>query len=586
MCFSLATDWLDKCSREHVECKKQNSPAPLPTRVIDVGDSQTEPHLHVTEEGEVGAWAALSYCWGGESGFILNASSFSRFRRQIPLSDFPLTLRDAILVTRRFGLRYLWIDSLCIFQDDDDDWAIEASRMSSVYSSAAVTIAATSAETVNSGFLDGRERYFNLKFPWRRYGHRDGSKHEHRTYPVVFRGTLRAYMSLDRLTDLRWGTRGWTLQEQLLPARVLFYSPGEMIWQCRTGTAIEPAEEVSDRITLFSQIKRLPFLSDKPEDPMDNTRRIHKAWYNLLEQYTERHLTIEDDRLPAIGALAQTFHTILNEQYCAGLWRGDLLSGLLWSIKRGSRSSALPGTYVQRVWFRILGHKEKKPKTAPALETPTAVTSKNCAPSWSWVGSDFSVGLNWPCQDDDLDYLARVIGVDIHSKSQNHFGRLESAELLLHAPYHHLNLRLRSYSKPWWNPVSLLQRTLTRLGPLAKTKKLAQIALTRPDYLAETNTNRSVIVPDSSTEFTVIKIAKTAHQSNAELLLLILQPEMRHEGDCEEPQRYRRVGLLELRSFWHRGDSYVGEMMTDKLQSGAYAEVAKEEWPVKTFVIV
>ncbi|PIG80768.1 hypothetical protein AARAC_010657 [Aspergillus arachidicola] len=583
VCLSLAAGWLDKCSQEHAECDAdQGKIALLPTRVIDVGDSLTPPHLHVSGDGETGKWVALSYCGGADSGFTLNASSFDNLRSGQPLSDFPPTLQDAVLVTRALGVRFLWIDSLCIFQDDTNDLAAEASRRSRVYSNAVVTIAATTAETVNDGFLDKREPHFNCSFPWRRHDHPDSVKNGCRTYPVFFRGG-RSPLNKERPRDSPWATSGWTLQEELLSKRILYYTKQEMIWQCRAGTAAEPAEEPEPYSTLFSRLKKLSASSGDPEKSTKSATATYKVWYELLEEYVRRHLTSENDRLPAIGAIAESLHTQLNEQYCAGLWRGDLLFGLLWSIQCSSGGSGPPGRIIRRALLRLFDTQAKHP-TLPAREIPTGV-SKNHGPSWSWVGADTFVGLTWPQQLGTFDYLAKVGHVEVRGKIQDDFGPVEGAALTLDAPYRHLHLRLGTYSKSPWNPISLVQRALTRLSPLARTRKLAQIALTRPDYLASTTTSGSVIVPSSSTEFTLIQLAKTSLGPRPVLYLLLLQPRAKDKANKGEQQRYRRVGLLRLMPSKYDDDDYIGETMTDLLEGDAYREVTKRKWPVGTFVI-
>jgi hypothetical protein len=101
---------------KHKTCRRLNrEDKQLPTRVIDVGspEGNREPRLVVTN-GAFGSWVALSYCWGGESIFKLKASNIHDMLSGIPLENFPATLRDAVHITRRLGLRYLWIDALCI----------------------------------------------------------------------------------------------------------------------------------------------------------------------------------------------------------------------------------------------------------------------------------------------------------------------------------------------------------------------------------------------------------------------------------------------------------------------------------------
>ncbi|KAH6983946.1 heterokaryon incompatibility protein-domain-containing protein, partial [Ilyonectria destructans] len=268
----------------------------LPTRVIDVDST---PRLHISGDGEVGRWVALSYCWGGDSTFTLNSTSFNNLPTGLPLLDFPLTLRDAVLVTRALGVRYLWIDSLCIFQDDKDDWAVEASRMSDVYSHAVVTIAATSAESVNDGFLGRRKAYFSCAFPWRRHDNVNSR-------PVLLRIPCDYFSDQTKQLNSRWAYRGWTFQEELLSQRLLCYMTERMIWYCRKGRAVEPEEDPGKAVSLFSTLKKLP---------KHSTGAVHKTWYEVLEKYTKRDLTFEKDRLPAIGAFSTSFRAMLRDQY-------------------------------------------------------------------------------------------------------------------------------------------------------------------------------------------------------------------------------------------------------------------------------
>ncbi|PWY72844.1 HET-domain-containing protein [Aspergillus eucalypticola CBS 122712] len=548
-CLSLAAEWLRKCYKGHKECdKREDKPPFFPTSVIDVGSSLKRPHLHVSSVGETGRWVALSYCWGGDSRFTLNASGRS-------LKLFPSTLRDAVLVTRALGVRYLWIDSLCIFQDDSSDWEAEASKMSSVYRHAAVTIAATSAESANDGFLDKRAPYFSCTFPWRRrYYQGSGSVNDDsRADPVVFRSYRRPFHR-EPLRHSRWATRGWTLQEELLSRRLLYYTKEEMVWRCRAGRAREPARDVNGYDTEFPEPQL--FIPDEPDDKHTpgSTRSAYKTWFKLLEDYAARNLTFEKDRLPAIGALAESFHAHLKEQYCAGLWRGDLLFGLLWSI-RHCQGSGRPA--------------------------PTSVPSIERGPSWSWIGAHAYISLKWPSPGarSFMTYLARVVHCQVYRKSHDIFGHVEGAELVLEAPYRHVCLRPGSYSKFRWEPVK-------------STRELTQIALMRPEHLKSTETSSSVIFPSSSVEFTLIQVAKVTGVLRPRLYLLILQPHTRTEANSGGLHRYRRVGLLrlqpEIEDCWSDEPSHavsVERISTRRLEDAAYWEVIREEWPVGSFLI-
>lgn len=121
--LDLARHYLERCAADHPKCASVNNEVNLPTRVIDVGSGEHAPFLFVTNESQ-GRYCALSYCWGGGNNFaVTNTSNLKERTQSIDMSNgsLPRTIRDAILSTRRLGDRYLWIDGLCIVQDDPAD---------------------------------------------------------------------------------------------------------------------------------------------------------------------------------------------------------------------------------------------------------------------------------------------------------------------------------------------------------------------------------------------------------------------------------------------------------------------------------
>jgi hypothetical protein len=130
--LEIASGWLDNCSKTHANCSRPvNGAHDLPKRVLNVGDESTNPFLvEPTGDSRSGKWAALSYCWGGESSMKLTKQNKTQLKRGKTLYEFDATIRDAILVTRALGLTYLWIDALCISQDQDlQDWNEQSSKM-------------------------------------------------------------------------------------------------------------------------------------------------------------------------------------------------------------------------------------------------------------------------------------------------------------------------------------------------------------------------------------------------------------------------------------------------------------------------
>jgi hypothetical protein len=126
----------------------------LPTRVVYVGDGSREPYLYETSR-EDALYTALSHCWGGKKNIHLTTKTADLEIRgeSIPISTLPKTFADAVLLTRKLGIKYIWIDSLCIIQDDAEDWVRESARMAEVYQNAALTISADGAADGSQGLF-------------------------------------------------------------------------------------------------------------------------------------------------------------------------------------------------------------------------------------------------------------------------------------------------------------------------------------------------------------------------------------------------------------------------------------------------
>lgn len=151
-CFDLASSWLATCVQEHKGCGRQNPL--LPTRVIDIGlNGDREPFLWETQRS-TGRYAALSYCWGTGSKVLKTTKDSLRDHKSgLIFAHLPKTLQHAVIIARRFKIPYLWIDALCIIQDDPEDWARESSMMCDVYSSAYLIIVASNSLSTSHGIF-------------------------------------------------------------------------------------------------------------------------------------------------------------------------------------------------------------------------------------------------------------------------------------------------------------------------------------------------------------------------------------------------------------------------------------------------
>jgi hypothetical protein len=146
-----AREWIRSCLTEHKEGPRRQGLPFLPTRVVDVSDLK----LHLSC-GERSTYAALSYCWGGVQSYVTTRATIECHTNHLKLEAMPATIRDAIRTTRDLGIRYLWIDALCIIQDSKIDKEVEITNMNKIYKDATVTIAAANASSVHDGFLAPR----------------------------------------------------------------------------------------------------------------------------------------------------------------------------------------------------------------------------------------------------------------------------------------------------------------------------------------------------------------------------------------------------------------------------------------------
>jgi len=147
--FRLLRRWLNVCNHDH-RCIPPNTL--LPDRVLEVLDAQGMSCLKLEEpNGTVEQYIALSHCWGNTAGLRTLNSNVDAFKESIEFNKLPKTFKDAVIITRELGIRYLWIDSLCIIQDSEQDWFEQSARMGEVYSGAWLTISASASTSTDSG---------------------------------------------------------------------------------------------------------------------------------------------------------------------------------------------------------------------------------------------------------------------------------------------------------------------------------------------------------------------------------------------------------------------------------------------------
>ncbi|KAH7317543.1 heterokaryon incompatibility protein-domain-containing protein, partial [Rhexocercosporidium sp. MPI-PUGE-AT-0058] len=330
-CFSLTKSWFDECQVSHSKCQANLEPR-LPSRVVcfddDSGNDEFNLRVHESAADERGAYIFLSYQWGGVQPLTARSSNMLDVTKDISLEMVPVTWRDAFIVARRLGIKYLWIDALCIIQDSQDDWAREASRMSDYISNATFVLAAGFGSNSYAGLFEERrvEDLASLVY-------NTESTNGHWSGGVVH---LRRPLGETREAILKTplAKRAWTMQESVLPERLLYYGSEQMYWNCQEH-ALAEGSAFPER-PIWNLASQMRVLSTQPNPSSSSSPLLLNPWYDLVQEFSARVLTVRRDVFPAIASIAQMFETS-GGRYLAGLWQNDLHRGLLWNASKFSQ---------------------------------------------------------------------------------------------------------------------------------------------------------------------------------------------------------------------------------------------------------
>ncbi|KAE9379924.1 HET-domain-containing protein [Stipitochalara longipes BDJ] len=370
----VAKSWLDAC-QSHEACNTTSET--LPTRLLDLTGT---PRLCLGANLGPIKYATLSHCWGSIPFQTLERENLQQFFTQIPTSALQKTFQEAIQTATYMGLQYLWIDSLCIIQDSEEDWRVESSMMASVYGNSSLNISA-------SGARDGSQGCF---FP-RNKTRRCQVQVENDFFDCYPRNL---HLALE-IQPLYF--RGWTLQERILPRRTLHCTRGQLFWECNQTRFCEilPTENPMEEAIRYGDR-----LLDKSATPSDQ-------WHRIVARYSACMLTNPRDKLVALSGLARRFQNTTNETYVAGLWKEHLQYDLCWWVLSESQAS---NSEVYR------------------------------APSWSWAHLDGQVNFisahQYNINTDILNFHASVLDVQLELKDQeNTFGEILSGTLRLACEY-------------------------------------------------------------------------------------------------------------------------------------------------------
>lgn len=446
-----ANKWLDRC--KCYEDRESGDKGFLPQRLLDLrdyipanvkgptggeGTETSEKLVYLVEKTQLHdipaidrQYVTLSYCWGAakrereehgsHQNLRLREDNIDGLHRGFKVSELPLTLQNAIDFASRLahGIRYIWIDVLCIIQSGDQqnaDWLGQSSEMDQIYGNSFLNISATAAENSDEGMY----RWRQPKDLWEKK-----MKIKLHGIPGIQAGKDR--FQVCRVTDATFwdryvlnapvNKRGWVLQERLMAPRVLHFCKFQVAWECSCFRATESRPETvsspyigSGNIISKTNLKGLLPVPDgeklrcsrlgvfDPDEHLGDKRYAYEIWKHVVETYSVTALTVPGDKLIALSGIAKRMNEYIESEYIAGMWKDCLASQLLWRVEPIFRDNG----------FHYL------------CSRPEAYR----APSFSWASVELEQGQHIAYGEiTDKDILIKVVEVAIiRPREDNPYG--------------------------------------------------------------------------------------------------------------------------------------------------------------------
>lgn len=349
--LALINTWLSFCKKNHQWCKEsQGKGSWRPTRLVDTGDidSEQRPRVVVTATENVRdmEYLCLSHRWI-DTRVKLESTNIHELERSIPVQEVSHTIREAFDTTRRLGFRYIWIDSLCIFQDHQNnagwqDWLTESSRMGDNYKYAVLTMAPTPAMELADQFFSTRTmtQRSPLAIEIKRKAPQDMAWSVCTPPRADASGIYYCFSEIvwsGQVHQAPLNRRGWVYQERLLSPRTVHFA-SDVFWECRekVASSMIPMGLFDVRQWVRQDTATAKCWSTMLRSIGSGFLDEYGNWKNLVMNFSRCNLTLDRDKLPAISAIAREMQ-LPDDQYLAGLWRKGFVSQLVW--RRAMRST-------------------------------------------------------------------------------------------------------------------------------------------------------------------------------------------------------------------------------------------------------
>ena len=390
----LVRSWLSDCeTHHHNPCQPtmMEEAKSVSTMFIDVVDKcLVDGKLHGTD------YVALSYVWGQVANLKTSKKDLLQFQTpgniSTSRSDIPRTIRDTMDLTRELGFRYLWVDSLCIVQDDHHTLQRNLENMGLIYANSVLTVVSTYGSDAESGLRPSS----------------GSSKSATEQLPVLHLPHIRLQLqpetdNIEDITGAKWSSRAWTFQEAFFSRRCVIFGR-ETTWYCRTVTfkeseieprpnpaALDPDLQEEVRLGLVLQYEVPESLPDFCLDvgsrfSVESDPGMWRTFGRIIERYNKRDLSIDTDITRAIAGTMSAFTKVTNQPLHYGLPIEIFNIAMLWQHRSTPRRRGAVDTHL------LPDH----------------------LPSWSWMGWQTDLDLCWDALTRE-DYY-NVSQVDWHSR--------------------------------------------------------------------------------------------------------------------------------------------------------------------------
>lgn len=374
--------WLRECETTHMRCaqRRVERSRQTPTRLLQVQPFKSSPKVYLRQAAQIpkdARYTTLSHCWGQYMPFKLETNTMQECLDGINVDRFPPTFQQAIMLTKSLGIEYIWIDSLCIIQDDVTDWANECTRMTSVYVNSFINIGANAAGDSRGGLFQQRcWKSVNPLLVPLTYVPASWHRKSVVLWPNPGIGTLLDHAPL--------GDRGWVVQERLLAPRTVHFLKHKVIWECDECQASETDATGKLEDQYFSERAYLAVPVAPGNGPAHRIRQFLNTWADVVKLYSTSKLSVATDKLVALSGVAKYMFENRQDnralQYYAGHWSQDFELQLTWSTSYYSTGSLSTGSRSQTY----------------------------VAPSWSWASYNGEVSFPRPDSETSLAQLINI----------------------------------------------------------------------------------------------------------------------------------------------------------------------------------